>query len=84
MVFPIQEYPRYNLIDINNYKKEQLIQEDSRISKAMLFEKVKTKKEIKEIFTKLLKRGLTEKEKQYLIIILTYSNFIKENLHKKK
>ena len=75
--FPIQEYPRYNLIDVNEYKKEQLIQEDSRISKAMLFEKVKTKEEIKEIFTKLLKRGLTEKEKQYLIIILTYSNFIK-------
>lgn len=82
--FPIQEYPRYNLIDINNYEEERFIQENTRLSKAMLFEKVKSKEEIVRVVNKLFEKALTQKEKQYLIIILMYSNLINSKFTKEE
>ena len=65
------DYPRYNLIDINNYEKEELLKEDTAIAKAMLFEKIETKEEIlkyKEILNK--KGGINMTNFERLLIEL--------------
>lgn len=74
---PKQTYPKYNIIDINNYTKEQLIEEKTAISKALLFEKVRTKEEIINVLGKLSMKELTRQERKYIKIILTYSNKIR-------
>lgn len=51
------DYPKYNLIDINNYTKEELLKENTAIAKAMLFEKLNSKEEMKEILEILTKKG---------------------------
>lgn len=79
---PSLDYPKYNLIDINNYTKEELIQESTAMSKALLFEKMKTKLEFEEILEKLLQKGklLKRQEIDYIKIMLRYSNFIRKEL----
>jgi len=78
------DYPRYNLVDMNDFTKEELIQEESGIAKAMLFEKIKTKEEMKETLERLLEKGLSKKEKRYLKIMLTHSNEVKKQLETKE
>lgn len=79
-IFPPLEYPTYNLIDINDYTKEELLNENSTISKVLLFEKVKTKEEIEEVLKILSKKELTEEERRCINLILTYSNKINKLL----
>ncbi len=74
----IFNYTEYNLIDINNYAKEELIEEDTGLSKALLFEKLKTKEEFKEVMNKIIKRELTTEEIQYIQMIFMYSNKVKK------
>ena len=74
------EYPTYNLVDINDYTKEELLEERTGISKAMLFEKIETKEEIEEVLKEIIKRGASKEEKRYLELILEYSNDIAKKL----
>ena len=74
------EYPTYNLVDINDYTKEELLEERTGISKAMLFEKIETKEEIEEELKEIIKRGASKEEKKYLELILEYSNDIAKKL----
>ena len=78
--FPPLEYPKYNLVDINDYTKEELLEERTGISKAMLFEKLETKEEIEETLKEIIRRGASESEKRYLELILEYSNDIVKKL----
>ena len=78
--FPELEYPKYNLVDINDYTKEELLEERTGISKAMLFEKIETKEEIEEVLKEIIKRGASKEEKRYLELILEYSNDIAKKL----
>lgn len=73
-------YPRYNLIDINNYKKEELLADNTALAKAMLFEKLSTKEEMKQILETLTKKELTKEENKYLQVILNYSNDVRKKL----
>ena len=77
-------YPKYNLIDINNYTKQELLEQNSGISKIMLFEKLKTKKEIEEIIKELLKKKITEEERKTINQIFKYSNLIKKLLNQEE
>lgn len=77
-------YPKYNLIDINAYTKQELLKENTAMAKAMLFEKLNTKEEMKEILEKLIKKELTVEEKKYLQIILSYSNDVRKKLEKEE
>ena len=77
-------YPKYNLIDINNYTKQELLEQNSGISKIMLFEKLKTKKEIEEIIKELLKKKITEEERKAINQIFKYSNLIKKLLNQEE
>ena len=78
--FPELEYPKYNLVDINDYTKEELLEKRTGISKAMLFEKLETKEEIEETLKEIIRRGTSESEKRYLELILEYSNDIVKKL----
>lgn len=69
-------YPKYNLVDINNYTKIELINDKSVISKAMLFEKLQTKKELQDTMKQLMSKELTTEEINYLKRMLRYSNII--------
>jgi len=73
-------YPRYNLIDINDYKKEELLADNTALAKAMLFEKLSTKEEMKQILETLTKKELTKEENKYLQVILNYSNDVRKKL----
>ena len=73
-------YPKYNLVDINDYTKEELLEERTGISKAMLFEKLERKEEIEETLKEIIRRGASESEKRYLELILEYSNDIVKKL----
>lgn len=78
------DYPKYNLIDVNDYTLEELIEEKSSVARAMLFEKVKTKEEMIEVLNKLSKKDLEKQETKYLKMMLTYSNDIREKLGEEK
>lgn len=59
---------RYNLIDINNYTKEELLEDNTMFSKVAALEKCNTAKEIIEIVNKIPKGTKEEREELYRII----------------
>lgn len=50
----------------------------------MLFEKIKTKEEFTETLESLIKKGLNEEERKYIITMLKYSNDIRGKLTKEE
>ena len=75
-------YVSYNLVDINNYTKEELIKERSSIAKAMLMEKIKNKEELIDVLESIVKEDLTKQEKKFMLDILT--NIVEEEIGKEK
>lgn len=73
-------YPKYNLISLQEFTKKELIKAHTALSKAMLFEKIKTKEEMKQTLEKLRQKKLNKKEKQILEKILNYSNDVREKI----
>ena len=71
-----QEFSRYNILDINEFKNEELLQEDSLISKIMIIVKSKTTRELEENLEKIIdiinkKEKIYNKEqKEFLITII--------------
>lgn len=61
---------KYNLIDINNYTKEELLKENTMFSKVAALEKCKTLDEIVETLNKIIE--ITKKDKQELYRIINY------------
>ena len=78
--FPELEYPKYNLVDANNYTIKELLADRTGISLAMAFEKIKTEEEIIEITKELEKTKLNKKEVKCLYLILKYSGKIEKYL----
>ncbi len=68
------EYTKYNLVDINDYTKEELIKEQTGMSKALLFEKINTKEELEGVMNEISKKELTAEENRYISLMLKYSN----------
>lgn len=66
------------MVDISNDTKEELIEEKTGLSKALLFEKIKTKEEFKEVMNKVIRKDLTAEEIKYIQMILMYSNKIRK------
>ncbi len=81
--FPELEYPKYNLVDANNYTIKELLADKTGISLAMAFEKIKTEEEIIEITKELEKTKLNKKEVKCLYLILKYSGKIEKYLGEK-
>lgn len=71
------EFSKYNIIDVNDFDNEELLNEESFISKLMLIEKSKTEKELIENFNKIKlkmnnKNNIYTQEQKELLIILMY------------
>lgn len=74
--YTILEFARYNVVDINNYTEEELLQEESFLSKALLIEKARysnsltanLEKIVQEINTK--KQIYTNEQRELLITII--------------
>ncbi len=75
---------KYNFVDINNEIEEKLVKEDTGMSKALLFEKINSKEELKEAMNEILKKDLTKEEKEYIAMILKYSNKVKKFIPKER
>lgn len=76
--FPELEFPKYNLVDVNTYKDEELLENRTGLSLAMLFEKQNKKENLENIFKFIIKRGTNKYEKRCLLLMLEYSDKIKK------
>ena len=56
----IFKYAEYNFVDINNEIEEKLVKEDTGMSKALLFEKINSKEELKNAICSLTKERLRD------------------------
>ena len=63
---------KYNLIDIDKYTKEKLIENKCMISKVMAIEKCKTEDELIETLEKLIDKTKDEKDKEKIGRIIQY------------
>ena len=72
----------YVLIDVNQYSKEELIEERTSISKAMLMEKIGSDKEFVEVLEQVVEQDLTKEEREFLMDIIV--NTAKEKIEKEK
>ena len=78
--FPKLQYPEYNLVDVNKYKNQELLQDKKGITLAMLLEKQKKKEELENVLKNVFKKGISEQERKCLYMILEYSEGIKKLL----
>ena len=62
----------YKLIDANNYTEEELINDETIISKAMLVERSKTKEEIEKAINKIILKITKENEIESIYNFLNY------------
>ncbi len=62
---PVRFY-EYNVIDINECTDEELLQDETFLSKLMFLEKAKTSQKMIENLNKIVKEDLTEKNKVFL------------------
>ena len=83
-----QEFSRYNILDINDFNNEELLQEDSLISKIMIIEKSKTERELEENLEKIIdimnknEKIYTQKQKEFLMTIMQF--VLKQKIGDKK
>ena len=62
--YEMQEIGKYNLVDVNDYTEEELLKEESFISKAMLLEKLRDTTKLEENVEKIITE-MNQKEKVY-------------------
>ena len=67
---PALKYPEYNVIDINDYRIDELLEKRTGVALAMAFEKIREKEEIFYIINKLEERGINEREKRAMVLII--------------
>ena len=58
----MQVLAKYNLVDVNNFSVEELLKEESFISKAMLIEKTRYSEELSECLEKIVKEITNRKD----------------------
>lgn len=63
---------KYNLVDGSKISKEELMKENSILSKAILLEKLDNPEEILEILKEITKKDLDSDEKYFINLILKY------------
>ena len=73
---------KYNLVDGNKMSKEELMREESILSKAILLEKLDNPEEILEILKDVTTKDLDSDEKYFINLILKY--LLSEKLSKEK
>ena len=69
---PVQKYPEYEVIDINDYKIEYLLNLRTGLGVILAFEKVKTKEDFTYIIESLKKRKINKREKRAVELIVEH------------
>ena len=73
---------KYNIIDINEYEKEELKRSKNFIDKIFLLEKTEDSEEIANIMDEIIEEIETEEERMLLIIVM--KEFLRRKLSKEK
>ena len=68
----INNFALYQLVDINNYTEQELLEDKSFITKAMLIEKIRNIEEFKEILVEIRKRIKNEEELELFEKMIRY------------
>lgn len=68
----IKDHIGYNLIDVNNYTDEELLQSETFVTKAMLIEKTKNIKKFMDIVHKINQNIKTKEDKELLEHIIRF------------
>lgn len=82
------QFEKYNVVDVNEYNNEELLNDSSFLSKAMLLEKAKNKEELTEYIEKIVlqinknKELFSDELKELLITIINL--VLKEKIGKEK
>ena len=69
---PVQKYPEYEVIDINKYKIQYLLNLRTGLGVILAFEKVKTKEDFAYIIESLKKRKINKREKRAVELIVEH------------
>lgn len=69
---------QYNVIDINDYSEDELLEMNSIISYALALEKCKNDKELPTLLKKIIKRPKSEEQRKQMKRILNY--FLKDKI----
>ena len=69
---PAQKYPEYEVIDINDYKIEYLLNLRTALGVILAFEKVKTKEDFTYIIESLKRREINKREKRAVELIVEH------------
>ena len=72
-----------NVIDINDYTEDEILNEEGMILKAILLERAETSEETIEILNKILQQKLEEEEKKFLKEIIE-NTFLQDKIGKEK
>ncbi len=76
-----QEYTKYKLVEASKMSEEELLKENTLLSKILLIEKAESTEEMMEMYSKIMNQNLSittiEKIENYIIIIL--SQFLKKD-----
>ena len=68
----INNFVLYQLVDINNYTEQELLEDKSFITKAMLIEKIRNIEDFKEILVEIRKRIKNEEELELFAKMIRY------------
>lgn len=68
----VKDYIRYNLIDVNDYTDEELLKNDTFVTKAMLIEKTMDVRKLIEVVHKINQNIKTEDDKELLENIIRF------------
>ena len=74
--FPVLHYPKYNVIDINNYTKDELVEKRTSVALAMAFEKARNMKECLYILETLKSRKINKKEEKTIKLMAEYIDVV--------
>ena len=81
--FPKQKYPRYKVINNYDYTIDELIEKRTGIGLVMAYEKVENKEELRYIIKKQKDKGVNEREKNAMKLIVEHIEEVMPSLAKK-
>ena len=81
--FPKQKYPRYKVINNYDYTIDELIEKRTGIGLVMAYEKVKNREELRYIIKKQKEKGVNEREKNAMKLIVEHIEEVMPSLAKK-
>ena len=77
-----RRFANFQVIDVNNYSKEELLKSKMLLAKVMLLEKAKNIEDLEKYIEEIIKEEMSKKQSDFLIRILNY--ILKNKISKEK